>query len=85
VRAIYELDRVCRNWILTTPLDGMKVRSHKRHLTDEDLDFFSRKTGAMWRKYSRWYFMWKGKISPEFKDAKKYERKPGLVGRYYTR
>lgn len=66
ILAVKELNRVCRNWILTTPLGGMNVPSHKRHLEDKDLDFFCRKVGAKWRKFSRWYFMWKGEHDPTF-------------------
>lgn len=66
ILAVRELNRVCRNWILTTPLDGMKVASHKRHLYDKDLDFLCKKTGAKWRKHSRWFFMWKGEHDPVF-------------------
>lgn len=66
ILAVKELNRVCRNWILTTPLDGMNIKSHKRHLEDRDLDFFCRKTGAKWKKSDRWYFMWKGEHGPGF-------------------
>jgi len=66
VLAVKELDRVCRNWILTTPLDGMNIPAHKRHLYDKDLDFFCRKTGAKWTKSERWYFMYKGEHAPKF-------------------
>lgn len=66
ILAVKELNRVCRNWILTTPLNGMKVPSHKRHLYDEDLSFFCEKTGARWAKCHRWYFMWKGEHDPKF-------------------
>jgi hypothetical protein len=64
--AVKELDRVCKNWILTTPLDGMNVPSHKRHITDEDAEFICRRTGAKFRKFSRWYFIWKGEHGPTF-------------------
>ena len=66
ILAVKELNRVCRNWIITTPLDGMNVPSHKRHLTDEDVVFLCLKTGAKWRKLSRWYFIWKGEHEPRF-------------------
>lgn len=66
ILTVKELDRVCRSWILTTPLGGMNVPSHKRHLIDEDADFICRKTGASWRKHSRWYFIWKGEHGPAF-------------------
>jgi hypothetical protein len=85
ILSVKELDRVCRNWILTTPLFGMHVPSHKRHLTDEDLDFLCRKTGATWKKYSRWYFMWKGAKAPEFREGVGYEGHPGVVDRYHVR
>lgn len=66
VVAFKELDRVCRSWILTTPLDGMNVPSHKRHLTDEDVEFFCKKLGAQYHKFSRWYFIWRGAHGPTF-------------------
>lgn len=66
VRAFKEIDRVCRSWLITTPLDGMNVPSHKRHLTDKDVEFFCKRLGAQYRKHSRWYFIWKGEHGPTF-------------------
>lgn len=65
VKAIYELNRVCRNWMASTPIDGLHVKSHKRNLTDEDMIFFCEKTGARYKKRERWFFMWKGKHEPK--------------------
>jgi len=66
VRTVKELNRVCRNWILTSPNKWEHQPIHKRVLTDEDLIFLSMKTGANWRRYMNWYFMWKGEHEPTF-------------------
>jgi len=65
IKAVYELNRVCRNWMMSTPIDGLHVKSHKRNLTDADFEFLCKKTGAKYKKRERWFFMWKGKHEPK--------------------
>jgi hypothetical protein len=66
ILAVKELNRVCRNWILSTPIDGLHVKYHKRNLSEIDVAFLCNRTGARYKKFSRWFFMWKGKHDPEF-------------------
>jgi hypothetical protein len=65
VRATFEeMDRVCRNWILTTPTGWGGDPDHKRVMTEEEIRYFAGMHGAKFKSFKRWWIVWKGGSEP---------------------
>jgi hypothetical protein len=82
VRTFEELDRVCKSWLVSTPIDGMHVKFHRRDLTPEQVAHFCRKHGAKARAFSRWWWIWKSREDPEFTEVPRNEKVPRIVRRF---
>ena len=61
-----EINRVCRHWLVTTPLQKGSVTDHKRALTRDQVEKFAKTYGAKFMRFSLWWFVWKGPHDPEF-------------------
>lgn len=89
VRSFEEMDRVCRSWLVTTPVELAHEPFHKRAVSEEQVGDLCRKHGAEARKFLLWWFIWKGKRGPEFTEVKEEdlvdERIPGCVRRFILR
>lgn len=66
VESVIELDRVCRNWIVSVPAVLGSEPDHKRVLKPHDMEFFCNMHDAKVKQVKIWYIMWKGDHDPVF-------------------
>jgi len=66
VNSFKELDRVCKNWIISVPAILGSEPDHKRVLKPHDMDYFATLFDAKYKQMKIWYIMWKGDNEPVF-------------------
>lgn len=66
LKTMDEIDRACRNWIVSTPRVWLPEPTHTRVIKQPDIDYFCKKYGAKARYFKCWWFIWKGDFNPRF-------------------
>lgn len=61
-----ELDRVCKEWIISTPCIEDPNPDHKRLFTEEQISEYAARYDAKFMRYSLWWFIWKSRNDPHF-------------------
>jgi len=59
-QAFYEMDRVCRAWLVSTPCVKTGEPTHRRVIEDGFVDWVMREFGASSVKMGLWWYIWKG-------------------------
>lgn len=59
-KTFFEIDRVCKNWILTTPCKPVPEPDHKRLFTPEQMRAYAAMYSAQAVKLKIWWFVWRG-------------------------
>lgn len=85
VKSMDEIDRVCREWIVSFPVDQMHIKEHRRKITEDQVRMFCGKYGASSRAFMLSWYVWKGGREPVFKEVGVDDRIPGCVRRFIVR